>query len=808
MNDLRFALRMMAKQPSFTVITVLTLALGIGATSAVFNLIHGVLLTPPPYSQPERLVLLPAARSDTGRIDPDRGWPSAQWLEWKQRARSLDAIFAYSWTFNFLVQADGSESLEGMLVTRDYFRATGLQPVLGRIFSESEGGPASEPVVMLGYEFWQRKFQGDRGILGKTIRISRQDAPWKIVGVMPPGVRFLPSLGASQEPNYNVNALVSFWIPAIPNPQRSKNAGWDVAGRLRPGATLAQAQAELAVLASEESQADHDFQGFLPRAQSLASEMNRDGDRILLPLLGAAVLVLLIACGNVAAIFLVRGLQRQQEYGVRAALGVKRIVLFRQVSMESLAIALLGSALGIGLAVLVVQVFKAIGRHAIPRLDAVTTGWPVIAWALGSALAAALLAGLFPALRASAMDPATVLRSGGARTSAGRAERRLLRAVTVFQTALTLALLVGAGLLIRTMVNLSRVDAGYQASHILSMTVTSVQGDAAEFHHHALERISALPGVRGAAFAWGVPLTGNSWPGTVEIEGQAPAGNARDRISIPLRSITPGYFDLLGQKILQGRDFRDSDAAKAPDVAIVNQAFIDRYFPTSDPLGKRIWERGRNNPPVVIVGVSSNTRTADLTHGPEPEIYLCFWQARAFSKDLVIRTASDPRPLIPAIQRTLRSVDSTAAVENVRTLEQIRSDSLASRAFAAQLLAGFSLVGCMLSLVGIFGVLSLSVASRRRELAIRAAVGAGQRDIHGLILGEGFRLIGGGILIGVAAALGLSRVLKTFLFEVDTSDPATFVAVAILFALVALVACWIPGRRAAAVDPVEALRCE
>ena len=808
MNDLRLAVRMLMKQPSFSVITVLTLALGIGATSAVFNLIHGVLLTPPPYRQPGRLVLIPAARSDTGRIDPDRGWPSAQWLEWQQRAKSFDAIFAYSWTFNFLIQRDGSESLEGMQVTRDYFRATGLQPVLGRTFSENEGGPSAGRVVIIGYELWQRKFQGDRAILGKALRISRQDAPWKIVGVMPPGVRFLPSLGASQEPNYNVNALVSFWIPAIPRPEYRKEAGWDVAGRLRAGATLPQAQAELAVLVSQESQSDHDFQGFAPRVQSLMAETNRDGNRILLPLLGAAALVLLIACGNVAALFLVRGLQRQQEYAVRAALGVRRLALIRQVSAESLALALVGAALGVGLAVVVVQVFKAIGRHAIPRLDAVTTGWPVIAWALGSAVVAALLAGLSPALRASGMDPAAALRSAGPRTSAGRAERRLLRAVTMFQSALTLALLVGAGLLIRTMVNLSKVDAGYAADHILSMTVTAVEGDRTAFHHRALETISALPGVRAAAFAWGVPLTGNSWPGTVEIEGQAPAGNARDRISIPFRSVTPGYFELLGSRILQGRDFRASDVPKAADVAIVNQAFVDRYFPSSNPIGKKIWGNGRNRPAMLIVGVSANGRTADLTHPADPEIYLCFWQAQAFSKDLVVRTASDPRPLIPVIERALRSVDSTAATENARTLEQIRDDSLASRAFATRLLVGFSFVGCVLSLGGIYGVLSLSVASRRRELAIRAAVGAGQREIRRLIFAEGLRLIAGGVVLGTAFALALSRVLQTFLFDVEATDATTFVAVGLLFASVALLACWVPGRRAAAVDPIEALRWE
>ena len=799
---------MLLKQPAFSAIAVLTLSLGIGATSAVFSLIQGVLLTPPPYRDPGRLVLIPPARADGQRGAASRGWPSAQWLEWQKEAKSFESIAAYAWTFNFLIRPEGSESVEGMVVTKDYFRATGLQPVLGRIFSDSEGGPGASPVIILGYEFWQREFNGDPHILGKPFHMSRQNVPPVIVGVMPPGVRFLPSPGDSQEPNYNVNARVDFWVPAIPDPARRKNAGWDVVGRLAPGYTLSQAQSELSVLVQREAQADHDFQGVVPRVQSLKDEMNRDGNRILLPLLGAAALVLLIACGNAAGLLLVRGIQRRPEYAVRTALGVARIALFRQVAAESLLLAFLGGGFGIGIALAVVRIFKMIGGHAIPRLDAVTTGWPVLAWGLGSALLAALMAGLFPALRASGLDPATALRSAGPKSSAARGERQILRAVTMVQTALTLALLVGAGLLIRTMMNLARVPSGYETSHILSMTVTAVQGDRAAFHRLALEKVSALPGVRDAAFAWGVPLTGNSWPGNVEIEGQAPISKASDRVSLPVRSVTPGYFQLLGLSIAQGRDFRAADAPKAPNVAIVNQAFVDRYFPKSSALGKKVWGNGRQQPPVEIVGVVTNARTADLTHAAEPELYLSFWQAMAFSKDLVVRTIADPAPLIPAIERALRSVDPTAAAENAKTFEQIRGDSVASRTFAMQLLVGFSVIGSVLSLVGIYGVLSLSVASRRRELAIRSAIGAGEREIRGLIFAEGFRLIAGGVLSGIFAAFVLVRVLRSFLFEVEATDPATLIGMGLLFSAVALLACWAPGRRAAKVDPIEALRCE
>jgi putative ABC transport system permease protein len=788
---------------------VLTLALGIGATSAVFSLIRGVLLTPPPYRQPQRLVLIPAARADGQQMAQPRGWPAAQWMEWQKEAKSFEAIAAYDWSFNFLVLTDGSVSMEGMWVTRDYFRVLGLEPMMGRTFLESETGAKPAPVIVLGYDLWQRKFNGDPNIIGKKIRMSRQDTPPTVIGVMPPGVRFLPSPTTAQEPNYNVNAQVDFWIPAPSKPTENlKGAFWNVAGRLRDGATLPQAQSELKVIAAREVQSDHAFEGFTPELHSLTAELNRDGGRILLPLLGAAALVLLIACGNAAALLLVRGLQRQQEYAVRSALGVGRVALFRQVSTESLLLALAGGALGVALALGAVKLFKLIGGHAIPRLDAVSAGWPVLAFGLGVAVIAAVLAGLIPALRASRLDPMQVLKSAGPKSSAGLGERRLLRGVTLVQTALTLALLVGAGLLIRTMMNISNVQSGYNVSHILTMSVTAVQGKWEDFHRRALERVSALPGVEHAAFAWGVPLTGNNWPATVDIEGQPAASKESDRISLPLRSVTEDYFKLLGLPILDGRDFRSTDIRTAPAVAVVNQALADRYFPHATAIGKKLWLGGRQQPSTEIVGVVANGRTDDLTRSADPEIYLSLWQAGAFSKHLVIRTAADPRAVMVAVQRELRSVDPTVAVENMKTLEQIRGDSLASRTFAMQLLAGFAMVGSVLTLVGIYGVLSLSVASRRRELAIRSAVGAQQRDIRNLIFAEGFRLIAGGVVAGMAAALVLSRVLRSFLFEVEPGDPVTLIGVALLFAGVALMACWVPTRRAARVDPVEALRYE
>jgi putative ABC transport system permease protein len=807
-QNLRFGVRMLLKQPAFSLIAVFTLALGIGATAAVFTLIQGVLLTPPPYRQPDGLVLIPPSRADGQPMTTAQGWPAAQWLDWQKQAKSLHGVAAYDWSFNFLVLPQGSESLEGMYVTKEYFDVVGLQPVLGRTFVESETRPKAPPVIVLGYEFWQRQFNGDPNVLGKTVRISRQDTPPSVIGIMPPGVRFLPSPTTAQEPNYNVNALVDYWIPAAPDPARLKQPAWNIVARLQNGATLQEAQTELDVLTNRESQSERDFIGIVPQVHSLTSEMNRDGRRILLPLLGAAGLVLLIACGNAAALLLVRGLQRQQEYAVRGALGMARVALFAQVVTENLVLALLGGAMGIGLAFTAVKVFKLIGGHAIPRLDSVTVGWPVLACGFGSAVIASLLAGIAPAFRASQLDPIEVLKSAGPKSSAGRGERNILRGVTMVQTALTLALLVGAGLLIRTMFNLANVQSGFNTRHILTMSVTAVQGNWSDFHHRALERVSALAGVQHAAFAWGVPLTGNSWPGTVEIEGMPAATKASDRISLPLRAVTPGYFTLLGLTISEGRDFRSTDARQAPGVAVINRALADRYFPKENPIGKKFWFDGRDHPPTAIVGVVTNGRTSDLTQAADPEVYLSLWQASAFSKHLIVRTAADPRALTAAVQRELRAIDPTVAIENVKTLDEIRGDSLASRTFAMQLLVGFSLVGSVLTLVGIYGVLSLSVAGRRREIAIRTAVGAQPREIRNLIFGEGFRLISGGVISGIAAALILSRVLRSFLFDIEPTDPITLIGVGLLFTAVAMLACWAPTRRAAKVEPLEALRYE
>ena len=805
-KDLRYALRMMRKNLGFTTVAVLTLTLGIGAAAAVFGLIHGVLLSPPPYGRPDQLVLISPARLDGKALN--QGCLVGQWMEWRGATQSLAGVAAYAWTFSFLVTPDGSESIEGMVVTKDYLKLLGLKPVLGRDFVDSDVGAPGSPLttIILGYDLWRRKFNSDPNIVGKTVRLSRIDPALVVIGVMPQGVRYLPDPNSSSEPNYDLNSRVDYWLPATPDVSRPKSGSWNLVARLRDGASVTGAQAEIAAIAARQARSDSDLEGITASVRPLGDDLNREGKRLLVPLSGAVVLVFLIACGNVTGLLLARGLQRQGEYAMRSALGAGRGRMFRQVLTESLMLALAGALAGAALAAGIVRLIKAVAGTAVPRLDGVTVGWPVWIFGVSAAVVAAALAGLLPAVRAARRNPYEALK--GARSSAGRAVRRLLGGVAVVQTALTLALLVSAALLIRTLNNLARVRPGYETGNVLTMSVTCMKSDQwKEFHRLALERVSALPGVRQAAFVWGLPLTGNKWFGDWEIVGESDSSKLKDRLTLPCRAVTEDYFDLLAIKVKDGRGFRSSDTPEAPIIAVVNEALVSRYFPNLNPIGRKLRVAGTTNT-LEIVGVVSNTRTEALSAQAEPEVYFSLWQNTAFSKHLIVHTSSDPAPLIAMVRHALHEIDPTAAVEHFKTMEEIRDESVAPRTFAMRLLVGFSVVASLLALVGIYGVLSLSVGSRLKEIAVRVAVGAQQREILALVLGEGLRLIALGLTLGALVTLSLGRAIRTFLFGVNLTDPLTFGAMALMFAAVALIACYIPAHRASKVDPILALRNE
>jgi putative ABC transport system permease protein len=804
MDDVRFALRQLRKNPGFAAAAVITLGLGIGSAAAMFGLVEGVLLSPPPYASADRLVLIAPSRLD-GR-PYTQGSTIGQWTMWRSESRTLEPPAMYRWTFNFLVLPDGSESLGGMAVTGNFFKTVGVQPIVGREFRPEEASRPKVPAtgIILGHELWQRKFNSDPNVVGTTVRISRYPAPLPVVGIMPPGVRFLPDPGSASEPNYDVNAHVDFWISVAPDETQPRARAGNVVARLRSGATVEQAQQELAAMMVRQSAADPNLQGLTVSVRPLVEDLNREPGRLLMPLFGSVGLVFLVACVNVAGLFVARGLQRHREYAMRAALGAGRRRLFRQLLTESAALAMIGALVGAAIAAAIVTLFKSIGGHAVPRSDAVTVGWPVFAFGFAAALVAALIAGIVPALRAAAADQFQALK--GARTSTGRGERRLLSVIAAVQVVLTVALLAGAALLVRTANNLARVRPGYDTENILALTVTTVTPNTfREFHTQVLDRVAALPGVVRTAFAWGVPLTGNNWPGTIEVVGQADPSRAASQINVPLRSVTADYFDVLGIRTVEGRTFQPGDAGDAARVAIVNQAFARKYLPGASAIGRRLQFPGDPKRPLDIVGIVADTRTNALSAQAEPEVYLSFWQSGAFSKHLVVRTVADPASLTALVRREIRAVDPTAAVERATTMAQIRRQSLAPRTFAMQLLIGFSVVTTLLALVGIYGVLSLSVGSRIKEIAVRKAVGAQRADIVRLILAEGGRLVAAGIVAGAGVSVLLGRMLEGQLFEVRTMDPVSFGAAALLFAIVSLGACLVPAVRAARTDLLSAL---
>ncbi len=810
-DDLRYAFRQLRTHPAYAIVAVATLAVGIGAAAAMFGLIQGVLLSPPPYTAPDRLVLVTPVRVDGQPYD--RTPTAGQWLAWRQ-ARTIERTAMYRWTFNFLVKGDGSRSLGGMVVTRDFFDVVGVRPLLGRTFTASEvsrpdlpgnqGAPPS--AILLGYDLWQREFGGDPDIVGKAVTLSRMRAPLPVVGVMPPGLRFLPDPGAAAEPNYDLDAKVDFWLGLTPDESRPERGAGNVIARLKAGATAADASAEVAAMSAGVAKADPRLAGLSATAHPVREVLNAEGERLLVPLFGAVGLLFLIACANVSGLLLARGLQRQQEYATRAAIGAGRARLFRLVLVEGVALAISAAILGAGLAYGIVRVLQAIGGHAVPRADAVAVGWPVLLFGALAALAAGLVAGLLPALRASWGDRFGLLK--GSRTTAGRTERRLLAAVAAVQVVLTVSLLAGAALLLRTARNLDRVHPGYETERILAMTVTHVgaRDQTRAFHEQALERVAAIPGVRHVAFAWGVPLTGNSWPAEIEVAGRAAASSAIvDRISLPLRAVTEDYFAVMGVRLLDGRLFLPTDNEGAPRVGIVNRAFVRQHLGDGVAVGRQLRYPG-DDKPVTIVGVLDDMRTERIRERPEPELYVPFRQNGAFSKHLVVRAAGDPLALAPQVRAALRALQPTVAVEHVTTMAAIRRASTAAQVFALRLLAGFAIVATLLAAVGLYGVLSLSVGARTKELAVRQAIGARRHQVVALVLGEGARLVAIGVAGGVAGALLVGRLLRALLFDVAATDPASLGGAALAFAGVAALACLVPAWRAGRGDVSAALR--
>jgi predicted permease len=822
-QDLRYGARMLMKKPGFALIAVITLALGIGANTAIFSVVNAVLLRPLPYEQPDRLVALFDALPKLGY--PRVGLSEAEFVRLRQDNRSFAELAGWFWIPATLRGVSEPERVAAPLCTANFFRTLGVKVALGRDFNAEEELVGKNNVVVLSHAFWRRKFAGDQAVIGRTLDLDGDSVT--VIGVLPASFKAPTELRADTR----ADMWRGFDLPPS-NPRRGGQF-MSVIGRLRPGATPAQAQAEHHANTRRDAAENPkwyppDVLGYiLPLERAVAGDVRL----ALLVLLGAVAVVLLIACVNVANLMLVRGEDRQKEIAVRAALGASRGRIVRQLLMESLVLAALGGGIGLLLAMWGVDALLKISPEDIPRLAETSLDLRVAGFALLVSLLTAILFGLTPALRAVKFDLHTTLKEGG-RSGAANSRSRLRRSLVVLETALAVVLLVAAGLLIRSMRELQKVDMGFRPDHLLSMRLTP-PGSAyrdnqqiAGLYERLLSRINALPGVESAAVTDPLPPNGLGFATVVEFEGR-PFDlfdmNRLTNMSVDFRTVSAGYFQTMGMRLSRGRLFTDADQEGAPPVAVVNETFARNHWPGEDPVGKRF--RYLNTTPdrattpyLTIVGVVADAKNRAVAAAAWREAFIPLAQhtatygggSRGLQQDfnLVVRTTADPSSLAIAAQREARETEREFIVSQVRTMDDALTRAVMQPRFNMILFGGFALLAVALGAVGIYGVIAYTVAQRTHEIGVRMALGAQTRDVLKLVVVEGMALAASGVGAGLLASFALTRLMKTLLFGVSATDPLTFGSIALLLTVVALMACWIPAKRATKVDPMVALRCE
>jgi putative ABC transport system permease protein len=796
-QDLRYAARSLRGNPGFTAVAAITLALGVGANTAIFSVINAVMLRPLPYAQSDRLVRL-------WESNPPRGWPQfsvshPNFLDWRARTRSWQALAAESGVTFTMAGQDGAQIARGSMVSVDFLPALGVTPALGRNMRPEEDRPGGHTrVAILADGFWRRVFGGDPSVLGRAVALNGN--PYTVIGVLP----------ATFEWGSDLDLLV----PLAADPARSRgDHRLIVIGRLNDGVSLDEAHAELATIAADLArQYPESNEGWSVRLASFYDWLIplpiRDS---LTVLLAAVALLLLIACGNVANLLLARGAARQKELSVRTALGASRARLVRQLLLESGLLALLSAALGVAVTIGATRLVVAFGPGTIPRLDEVSVDGTVLAFAIVSALAAAVVFGLAPAVQTSRQDPAEALHAV-ARGSTGSAGRQRLRAgLTVAEVALSVTLLIGAGLLLRSFARLQQVDPGFDPRPLMTMRVTlpATGYEKEEQRTGLVERlltgIAALPGIEGAASASGVPLLGGNTstelqiPDRPALEGEAPSAD--------WRVVSPGYFAAMGIDT-RGRAFDAGDRRDTTPVTVISEAAARRYWPGQDPIGRSVIIRSLGNRSYTIIGVANDVYNLALDTDPRPTVYLSTTTVGWVGGRVLWRAAGDPSSHVPAIRDVVRRLEPRAAISDLSTLEDGLARSVGPRRFNLYLLGAFAGVALALAAIGLFGVMAYLVSQRTREIGVRLALGASRRAIFGAIVGRGMVLASLGAAIGVGAAFWLTRAMTTLLYAVSATDPATFAAVPLLLLVIALLACYVPARRAMRVDPVTALRAE
>jgi predicted permease len=796
-QDVRFALRGLRRNPGFTAVAVATLALGIGANSAIFSVVQAVLLRPLPYQEPQRLVAV--LQDGRGPVSP------ANFLD----LRAQNSVFqqlaaAQAWQAT-LTGAGPPEAVRALQLTADLFSVLGVPAARGRTLVAGDDAPGAGRVVVIGHQLWQRRFGGDPGLLGRALLINGESHT--VVGIMPPTFQFAPFWIMDTE----------LWVPLDLAARRADRSGASLRlfARRAPQVSLAQAQAQVDTLGRRLAQQfPDDNKGLRLQVVPLHDRAVGQVRRALLVLLGCVSFVLLIACANVANLTLARASARRKEIAVRASLGASRSRLVRQLLTESVVLALAGGALGLLLAAGSIDLLITLAPANLPRLQTVTLDGPVLAFTLAVALGTGLVFGLAPALALTRADPGAGLRQSSRGATEGSRRHGLRSLLVVSQVALALMLLVGAGLLLRSFQRLLAVDAGFDARHVLSAVVPLADpryqepARRAAFYQDLVGRVRALPGVEAVGATNHLPIGGDIWGLSYTIEG-APPPAPGDEPSAIYRTIAPGYLRALGMSLLRGRDFHDADRPETPGVAIVNQAFARQAWPGQDPLGKRIRVEDGGPNPRAIVGVVKDTRQRDWTAAPTPEMYLAFLQnppSRGLT--LVVRAAGDPLTLAPALERQVWAIDPNLAVVQVRSMEEVVAQAIGQPRFNLLLLNAFAALALLLAAVGIYGVMAYAVHRRTQELGIRLALGAQTRDLRRLVVGQGMALAAVGVALGLAAAFGTTHIMQAMLFEVTPTDPPTFLAISTLLLTVALLATYLPARRATRIDPLTALRAE
>jgi predicted permease len=809
LQDLRYAMRMLIKQPGFSIVAIIALALGIGANTAIFSVVNAILLRPLNYKDSERLVQV---YHNYPKLDLKASVSASGYSHYRDTVESFDAIAAATgWPVN-LTDSGEPERLQGVAVTHTFFSLLGVEAARGRLFSPEEDLPGRNRVIVLTDSLWKRRFAADPNLIDNTVRLNGEN--YTVIGILPPGFQFGREFGQVQE----LYSPIAF-TPQQLDPGRWRNEFLFVMARLKQGVTIEQAQAEMDTVAANVRERyfgggdANDPRSWGLLLASLRENVVGDIRPALLILLAAVAFVLLIACANVANLLLARAALRNKEIAIRSALGAGRWRVTRQLLTESVLLAMAGGTVGLALAYWGMTALLSIMEDKIPRSTEIGIDTRVLLFTVGVSLLTGIIFGLFPALQASKHDLHSILKEGGRSGAARRSVRGLF---VVAEVALALVLLVGAGLLLKSFQKLQEVNPGFRADHLLTMQLAlpgtrynePQQIDA--FFQQVLEKVKSIPGIESAGVSTSVPMSGSGSSGSFSIEGRTPGPGEMSPWGNRWFA-GASYFQTMSIPLIRGRYFDDRDVREAPQVAIIDETMQRKFWPDEDPIGKRItFQRDAQGNPIwrEIVGVVRHVKQRGLDGESPVQYYVPHRQLPSAGVFFVARTSGEPSSVAGAVRGAVQQVDSELPVFRVSTMERMVADSMAQRRFAMTLLGVFATVALILASVGLYGVMSYSVTHRTNEIGIRMALGARVPDVLGMVIGQGMKLSIAGVAIGLAGAFGLTRLMESLLFGVSTTDPWTFFAVALVLAGVSLLACYIPARRATKVDPMIALRYE